>query len=147
MIVYDLKCNCGCTFEGWFRDRNDFEKQQAASFMACPQCGSSNVRKLLSPVPFCSSGSAGNLPGSKIESEPVSVAEAEKALATLQKFVREKFEDVGADLAKESLKIHYGVAEPRNIRGVTTASEEKELEKEGINLLKIPMAPNEEKAN
>ena len=53
----------------------------------------------------------------------MSQADAEKALETLQKFVAENFEDVGTDLAKESLKIHYGISEPRNIRGVTTESE------------------------
>ncbi|MBW2522353.1 MAG: DUF1178 family protein [Deltaproteobacteria bacterium] len=147
MIVYDLKCNCGCTFEGWFRDRNDFEKQKAASFLTCPRCGSSSILKLLSPVPFCSSGSKADLPAPDRLPETVSADEAEKALATLQKFVLDNFEDVGADLAKESLKIHFGAAEPRNIRGVTTDSEEKELRKEGINLLKIPLVPKKEKAN
>ncbi|MDH3996470.1 MAG: DUF1178 family protein, partial [Desulfobulbaceae bacterium] len=77
----------------------------------------------------------------------VSPADAEKALATLQKFVEENFEDVGVDLAKESLKIHYGVAEPRNLRGVTTESEEKKLKEEGIKLLKIPMLLKSEKIN
>ncbi len=64
--------------------------------------------------------------------------EAEKALKTLQKFVEENFEDVGTELATESLKIHYGVAEARNIRGVTTDLEEKKLKEEGIAILKIP---------
>jgi hypothetical protein len=147
MIVYDLKCNCGCTFEGWFRDRKDFEKQQAASFLTCPRCGSSSVLKQLSPVPFCSSSSGADILGPETVPEAVSAADAEKALATLQRFVRDNFEDVGADLAKESLKIHYGAAEPRNIRGITIESEEKELEKEGISLLKIPLVPKKEKTN
>lgn len=46
---------------------------------------------------------------------------------------------MGPQLAQEALKIHYGVEAPRNIRGVTTAEEEKTLEKEGINLLKLPL--------
>ena len=147
MIVYDLKCNCGCTFEGWFRDRNDFEKQKAASFLTCPRCGSSSILKLLSRVPFCSSGSKADIPAPDRLPETVSADEAEKALATLQKFVLDNFEDVGADLAKESLKIHYGATKPRNIRGVTTESEEKALEKEGITLLKVPLLPKKEKTN
>lgn len=147
MIVYDLKCNCGCTFEGWFRDRNDFEKQQSASFLTCPQCGSSSIMKLLSPVPFCSSGSGRDFSGPEAVPETLSAADAEKALATLQQFVRDNFEDVGADLAKESLKMRYGAAKPRNIRGVTTESEEKELQKEGINLISLPLMPKKEKAN
>ncbi len=75
------------------------------------------------------------------------LAEVNKALETLQNFVEKNFEDVGTDLAKESLKIHYGVSESRNIRGVTTAAEEKELQKEGIELLKIPMPVKNKDAN
>jgi hypothetical protein len=49
------------------------------------------------------------------------------------------FDDVGCDFAKEALKIHYGVEEPRNIRGVSTKEEEKMLKKEGVDFVKIPM--------
>jgi hypothetical protein len=53
--------------------------------------------------------------------------------------VHKNFDDVGSEFAKEALKIHYGVAEPRNIRGVSTPEEEKTLDKEGIEYFKIPM--------
>jgi len=139
MIVFDLVCDCGVTFEGWFQDRSDFENQQSASFLVCPQCGSTRIRKIISPIRFKSSKSPEESFLNKQPPGTVSPDDAEKALATLQKFVEENFEDVGADLAKESLKIHYGVTEPRSIRGVTTESEEKKLKEEGINLLKIPM--------
>jgi len=148
MIVFDLACVCGFTFEGWFQDRSDFVNQQTASFLVCPQCGSREIRKILSPTRFQSSGSTGESPvDMHSPQDSVSPADAEKALETLQKFVEENFEDVGADLAKESLKMHYGVAEPRNIRGVTTESEERKLKEEGINLLKIPMPAKSVKTN
>jgi hypothetical protein len=147
MIVFDLVCVCGVTFEGWFQDRSDFENQLAASFLVCPQCGSSKIRKIFSPIRFHSSKSSEESFLNKLSPGSVSPDDAEKALAILQKFVEENFEDVGADLAKESLKIHYGVSEPRNIRGVTTESEEKKLKEEGINLLKIPMPLKNEKTN
>ena len=50
MIVFDLVCYCGYTFEGWFNDRQDFECQQTASFLVCPRCNSREIRKILSPV-------------------------------------------------------------------------------------------------
>ena len=50
MIVFDLACGCGYTFEGWFQDRQDFECQQTASFLVCPVCGSTEIRKVLSPI-------------------------------------------------------------------------------------------------
>jgi hypothetical protein len=147
MIVFDLACACGYTFEGWFQNRNDFETQQTDLFLVCPRCGSSEIRKILSPIRFQSSSSEDVSLLNKNSTGPVSPEDAEKALETLQKFVEENFEDVGVDLAKESLKIHYGVSEPRNIRGVTTESEEKKLQEEGINLLKIPMPAKIEKTN
>lgn len=139
MIVFDLTCACGATFEGWFQDRRDFEEQLRSSYLLCPQCGGNDIHKILSPIRFQSAGSMEDLEKGKLSHGAVSPEDAGKALAVLQKFVEENFEDVGADLAKESLKIHYGVSKPRNIRGVTTESEEKELQDEGINLLKIPM--------
>jgi hypothetical protein len=147
MIVFDLACVCGYTFEGWFQDRGDFVSQQKASLLVCPECGSRDIRKILSPTRFQSSNSAVPPPVIERSSSPVSPADADKALETLQKFIEENFEDVGADLAKESLKVHYGVAEPRNLRGVTTDSEEKKLQEEGINLLKIPLPVKSQKTN
>jgi len=68
-------------------------------------------------------------------------------LRTVQKFVEKNFEDVGTRLAEESLKIHYGVKEARNIRGVVTEEEEKVLEQEGIELLKVPIVSEDDKLN
>jgi hypothetical protein len=148
MIVFELACACGYMFEGWFRNRDDFEIQQAAAFLVCPECGSHKIRKILSPVSFQSvdqplAEKSPETPSPEIDQ----LAEVQKALKTLQKYVENNFEDVGADLAKESLKIHYGVSEPRNIRGVTTEAEEKNLNKEGIELLKIPMPLKDRKIN
>ncbi len=147
MIVFDLACVCGAAFEGWFHDRRDFENQLSASYIACPSCGSREIRKILSPICFQSSGSEVDTLLSKGYSDSVSREDAANALETLQKFVAENFENVGADLAKESLKMHYGVAEPRNIRGVASESEEKKLKEEGINLLKIPMPHKTDNTN
>lgn len=148
MIVYELACDCGYTFEGWFQDRHDFEKQHAAVFLVCPDCGSNKIRKILSPIRFQSASQVPPEKASEVHSTEVEqLAEVTKALETLQNFVEKNFEDVGTDLAKESLKIHYGVSESRNIRGVTTAAEEEELQKEGIELLKIPMPLKNKDAN
>lgn len=147
MIVFDLACECGCTFEGWFQDRRHFENQRKSSYLECPQCGSSEIQKILSPIPFHSSSSAVNIPANNYNPDQVSAEDAEKALKILQKFVESNFEDVGTDLTREALKIHYGVIQPRNIRGVATESEEKKLKEEGINLLKIPLQIKSEKTN
>jgi hypothetical protein len=51
---------------------------------------------------------------------------------------------VGSDFANEALKIHYGVNEPRNIRGVSTSQEEDMLREEGVDFVKLPIISKEE---
>jgi hypothetical protein len=54
-------------------------------------------------------------------------------------YVENNFDNVGADFAQEALKMHYGVSEPRNIRGVSTPQEEETLKAEGIEFFKFPV--------
>ena len=63
---------------------------------------------------------------------------SDKTLEKIVQFVEENFEDVGSDFAKEALKMHYGVSEHRNIRGVSSEQEEETLKQEGIPFFKIP---------
>lgn len=147
MIVFDLACICGFTFEGWFQDRNDFKSQLQDSFIVCPKCCSHDIRKILSPVRYqCSQREDSRLPMQDNES-PVTHEDVETALAIVQKYVEKNFEDVGPRLATEALKIHYGASERRNIRGVATEAEEEKLLEEGITLLKIPMLQKNENVN
>ena len=103
MIVFDLACNCGYTFEGWFQDRQDFENQQTASLLVCPECGSREIGKILSPI---------RTQSSRYQEKDHSHTRAEKtdslgsaaALETLQKFVEDNFEDVGQILLRNLLK-------------------------------------------
>jgi len=53
--------------------------------------------------------------------------------------VQNNFEDMGHKFAAEALKIHYGVAERRNIKGSATAEEEETLKDEGIEFFKVPL--------
>jgi hypothetical protein len=145
MIVYDLACDCGFIFEGWFQDRAEFLGQMAAGLITCPDCGGNGIRKILSPVSVCVSHQSPPIGGAG--DNEVSATAVLNALRTIQKYVEKSFEDVGTKLAEESLKIHYGVEEPRNIRGVVTAEEEKTLEREGIELLKIPIMSEEDPLN
>jgi len=140
MIVFDLTCPCGCQFEGWFQDYTDYQRQEKTGLLHCPQCGGGEIHKILSPVTAVRRDSppvAGRETPANPPSEEKKIAALLKGLQT---YIAKNFEDVGADLAKTALKIHYGVEEGRNIRGVTTAREEEMLTKEGIHLLKVPMA-------
>ena len=129
MIVFDLRCAKNHCFEGWFDNGDDCEKQLAQGKIACPSCDDTRVERVFSPVSI------------KKKTSP-SEAELKRAYQTwrnVSQYVRENFEDVGHSFAKEALKVHYGQAEERNIRGVTTEQEEDMLEKEGVSFVKIPM--------
>lgn len=135
MIVFDLKCACGCQFEGWFESRDDYNIQNCNGLVTCPECGGCEIHKILSPVAVHTGNSC--QPEDSLE---ITTETAVQFLRSVQDFVEKNFDDVGPKLAEESLKIHYGINEPRNIRGVATADEEKMLMEEGIELLKIPFA-------
>ncbi|NBC88868.1 MAG: DUF1178 family protein, partial [Alphaproteobacteria bacterium] len=40
MIVFDLHCDAGHRFEGWFGSSSDFDSQRNRGLIACPECGS-----------------------------------------------------------------------------------------------------------
>ena len=133
MIAYDLQCTQGHTFEGWFEDRKAYLDQKKKGLITCPVCNVTSV----DIVPSTFAIKSGSPPNSKdLAAEK---ARLEKLGKETIEFVEKHFDDVGANFAKEALKIHYGAAEPRNIRGVSTKEEEKMLEQEGIEFIKIPM--------
>jgi len=133
MIAYDLQCTNGHAFEGWFEDRKAYLNQQKKGLIACPVCNDTAVSIIPSTFAIKSSQT----------SNPKQVSSTSARLENYGKqiidFVEKNFDDVGCEFAKEALKIHYGVTEPRNIRGVSTKEEEKTLKKEGIQFFKIPI--------
>lgn len=130
MIAYDLRCPNGHVFEGWFEDSAAFESQQQQGMISCPVCNDSGVRRI--PSTFAIKGT----PTRRGESNPQLDA-AIMARAIID-YMDKNFDNVGTEFAKEALKIHYGVSEPRNIRGVSTAQEEDLLRQEGVSFFKMP---------
>ncbi len=134
MIAFDLQCEKGHVFEGWFENGEAFEDQKKRGLVTCPVCSNASVTKI--PTSF------GIMKSSQSVSSPAN-ADQQRALIDIgQKivdFVEKNFDDVGTDFTREALKIHYGVTEPRNIRGVSSQEEEKVLKEEGIDFIKVPM--------
>ncbi|MDR0547837.1 MAG: DUF1178 family protein [Deltaproteobacteria bacterium] len=62
-----------------------------------------------------------------------------RTLSALTERLEKDFVDVGAGFATEALKMRYGAAPSRNIRGYSTADEEETLKNEGIEFFKLPM--------
>jgi len=133
MIAYDLQCTTGHSFEGWFEDRKAYLDQKKKGLVTCPLCNVTSVD--IVPSTFAIKSGAPSI-SKDLAAEKASLKRTEQEAI---EFVKNNFDDVGADFAKEALKIHYGAAEPRNIRGVSTKEEEKTLEEEGVQFIKIPM--------
>ena len=132
MIVYDLQCDNGHRFEGWFEDSQSFDRQKEQGLIACPVCEDTVISKI--PSTFAIRGA----------SNPMSLKHGPNMdLEALGKqivdYVEKNFDNVGPDFATEALKMHYGVTEPRNIRGSSTPQEEKTLRDEGIQFIKLPV--------
>jgi hypothetical protein len=131
MIAYDLQCVNGHAFEGWFEDNQAYLAQKKKGLIACPVCNDTEVSRIPSTFAIKSSAIPRNI---SLQEENL-----KKIGKEIVDFVEKNFDDVGCDFAKEALKIHYGVEQPRNIRGISTKEEEKMLKKEGVEFLKIPM--------
>ena len=131
MIAYDLQCVNGHSFEGWFEDEKAYLNQKKKELVACPLCDDTAVSRIPSAFAIKSSsyGSGSKLPTEALANIGSQVAE----------YVEKHFDNVGSDFAKEALKMHFGVSEPRNIRGTSTQEEEKTLKEEGIEFYKIPL--------
>ncbi|MDP3285495.1 MAG: DUF1178 family protein [Desulfobacterales bacterium] len=136
MIAFDLRCANGHIFEGWFEDSRAFESQKKKKLISCPVCNDTSVFKVPTTFAIKSSGNDTTPSGKEI-----TLSELTKKVAD---FVENNFDNVGTEFASEALKIHYGVSEPRNIRGVSTSLEEKTLKEEGVQFFKVPIpAPPE----
>jgi hypothetical protein len=128
MIAFDLICSNGHQFECWFKDCASFESQQSKGIINCPVCDDHQVEKLLPRFGIKKNGARKKEEGGPLE-----------ALRRVCDYVEKHFEDVGINFTKEALKIHYGEAKKRNIKGMATPDQEKLLKEEGVQFLKIPI--------
>lgn len=139
MIVYDLHCANGHDFEGWFESLEDLKRQLADKLVTCPVCGLARVERV--PSGFAIARKRG--------AEPDHEDHARLLGQALKRYLRDNFDDVGPNFATEALKIHYGVSQSRNIRGVSTPKEEEMLKSEGVGFFKLgqpspPPSPGED---
>jgi hypothetical protein len=132
MIVFDLECSKGHTFEGWFKNVQSFEEQNAKKMVPCPYCNDTNVTRVISPV-------AMKVSSRPDEGKDPNHIDYRRLAKEIVHYIDKNFEDVGADFSKEALKMHYGVAKKRNIKGSATHEEEDTLKKEGIEFFKFPI--------
>lgn len=154
MIVYDLSCQDGHRFEGWFGSSDDFSDQRDRGLVSCPHCGSSDVRKapMAPAVPAKGNTRSDDTAPHATSAQPVAnqpmPAEVQKALAELAKAqdkALKKSTWVGDKFAEKSREMHYGEADEKPIHGQASPEQAKELIDEGIAVapLPFPVAPPE----
>jgi hypothetical protein len=151
--VFDLQCEHGHLFEGWFGSHEDYDSQQTRGLLTCPMCHSATIEKRLS-APRLNVGhfdvesraSDGAVVGASASRETV-VASSPEALqlaqiqAAIMQQMRElvrNTENVGSGFAEEARRIHEGESEERPIRGTATPEEREALVEDGISVVALP---------
>lgn len=151
MIVYDLSCELGHRFEGWFGSSEDFVSQKEQGLVSCPQCGSDDVTK--APMAPAVGKKGNQLVQGKAQDKGLSnapmipeVAVALDKLAKAQSKALENSTWVGKDFVEQSRAMHYGERDHAAIHGQATVQEAKELLDEGVPVapLPLPVAPPED---
>ncbi len=130
MIVFDLKCGGGHTFEGWFADSEAFADQRDNGQIPCPYCGDAKVERALS-VPRI--GAKGNRSDSRTESAGI----VEK-LAGMQAEMLKGSTWVGNDFARQARAMADGDVPQATIHGQATLGEAKDMHEDGIKVLPLP---------
>lgn len=159
MKVLNLQCAVGHAFEGWFGSEDDYLSQQARGLLACPLCGHTEVARLpsaprlnlsgakapVAPSPVSTASAAAPAGAQRSASAKPAVrltperAQAEAVLLQAMRHVLASTEDVGPAFVEEVRRMHYGEAEPRNIRGEASPAEAESLREEGIEVLRLPI--------
>ncbi len=142
MKVYNLKCQFGHTFEGWFRSNDEFLSQSDQGILSCPVCDDNVVSRLPSAAHIQaqkSSSTFGSGSLDKAERTTQFENEVNRKLLEVAKHILENAENVGNQFAKEARKIHRKEAQERSIYGTVTTEESKELENEGIEIFSLPV--------
>jgi hypothetical protein len=148
MIHYQVRCEHGHEFDGWFQDSAGFDRLAKAGLVDCPHCGSTRVsRALMAPAVRPSRQRAEPPVPAPEPAAPTAAVTGPipaQLLAMLQRLraeVERNCEDVGRDFAEEARKIQRGEAESRGIYGEATEAEAEALAEEGIDVSRLPWVP------
>ncbi len=140
MIIFDLSCMHEHRFEGWFQSAEEFASQRVRNLIACPTCGSSEIRRVPSAIHL--GNSVGDVAPPVKRPVLLPSGGTHDALAAYQRLTTvllANCEDVGHRFAEEARKIHYLEAPERSIRGETTSEEFEALQEEGIVVFRLPV--------
>ena len=145
MIRYDLVCDKGHEFDGWFRDSDTYDKQAKRGLVSCTHCGTAKIQKqIMAPgIPSKSnkkSDSAVRVSGGTADPRAQAMMQM---MRDYRKHIETNAENVGNNFAEEARKIHYKETKERGIYGQTTPDDAAALIEEGIDIHPIPVLPED----
>ena len=135
MIKYRLICkNCDLKFDSWFASSLEYEKLKKKKFLNCHSCNSLNIEKTLMAPTISKKLENKNINNSK------QLKDIKKTIQNYQKFIKNNFEYVGKNFAYEARSIHYNLKnkKQKNIYGIASEKEFKDLREEGVDAQIIP---------
>ncbi len=142
MVIYNLLCKKKHSFEGWFPNFDEFQKQAEQKLISCPTCGTTKVEKVPHACAVHVKKEQPTPPPAKTATQtppaPPSPAEFKEMILRVHHYVKQNFEDVGSRFAEEARQIHQGKTEERPIHGTATVNEAAELADEGVPHVVLP---------
>ena len=145
MIRYDLVCEKGHEFDGWFSDSASYDKQAKRGLVSCTHCGTAKIQKQIMAPGIASKANKKSDTAVRMSAGPVDP----RAQAMMQmmrdyrKHVEANAENVGNNFAEEARKIHYKETEERGIYGNASRDDVVALTEEGIEIHPIPVLPED----
>ncbi|MCB5362237.1 DUF1178 family protein [Pusillimonas sp. CC-YST705] len=145
--VFDLQCESGHVFEGWFASTEAYETQRDGGLLSCPFCESKQVSKMLSAPrlnmgkgrePAASSSQAASEAQSGEGAPTPTPAQMQAQVLQFMRHMLRNTDNVGDRFAQEARRMHEGEIEQRAIRGTATREERAELLEEGIAVVPVP---------
>jgi hypothetical protein len=145
MIRYDLICDEGHTFDGWFADSKAYDRLEKRGLVECTHCGSTKVQKQLMAPGIPTKSNKKSDASMQLASPPVDPRM--QAMMTMMREMRQHVEanaeNVGNKFAEEARKIHYKESEQRGIYGNASHEDAKALIEEGIDVMPLPRLPED----
>lgn len=144
MIRYSLRCGNDHGFDSWFKGADAFAALQSARQVACPVCGSVEVRKdLMAPAvrPGRKAATSDPREGEDRPDLSAPASDLEAQIAALRRQIEENSEYVGMNFAAEARRIHAGEAPGRAIHGEARPDEARAMIEEGLPVAPLPFLP------
>ena len=148
MIVFDLHCEGGHRFEGWFGSAKDYASQKKRGLLSCPTCGGTAIERSLSAPRLNMGAQEPKKPKQQAPAQKTPEMEGKDPFAVAQILysrmldeILTKSEDVGSKFPDEARKIFYSESPARAIRGQATREEHDALVDEGIPVARFPVPP------